>query len=76
MDDLINAAFGVTAKTGIEIDGQELTENRTVYLNINPCHIDAVIEELETHYDNVTVVGEIDTIRDMCKVQLLRDTQS
>lgn len=67
MDELTFVEFGVIADTGIVIEGQPLLEPRTVTLNINPCHIDAVIEELKTHYISVGFNGNIELIHDMCK---------
>lgn len=67
MDELTLAEFGVIADTGIVIEGQPVHEYRTIILNINPCHIDAIIEELKTHYVSVGFNGNIELIHEMCQ---------
>lgn len=67
MDELAFVEFGVIADTGIVIEGQPLLEPRTVTLNINPCHIDSILEELRTHYVSAYFNGNIEYIYEMCQ---------
>ncbi|MGL5719028.1 MAG: hypothetical protein ACRCX2_38865 [Paraclostridium sp.] len=76
MDELTFAEFGVIADTGIVIEGQPVHEYRTITLNIDPCHVDAIIEELKTHYVSVGYNGNIELIHEMCQEKQASVTES